>query len=163
MCLYDFLKDNDFAPFPRQHIQSFARQLLGSVACKYPFDALISFDSNYPSLVLHDLHLIHTDLKPENILLVHNDYKTVHVPVPGKVILIQFYFRPSSNYVIVSQRNAPTKAKRILHSTDIRLIDFGSATFENEYHSTVVCTRHYRAPEIILGRFLLRPQSFDIP
>ncbi|KAJ6570181.1 kinase-like domain-containing protein [Mycena vulgaris] len=114
MCLYDFLKDNDFAPFPRQHIQSFARQLLGSVA------------------FLHDLHLIHTDLKPENILLVHNDYKTVHVPVPGK-------------------RNAPPKAKRILHSTDIRLIDFGSATFENEYHSTVVCTRHYRAPEIILG------------
>ncbi|KAJ7039602.1 kinase-like domain-containing protein [Mycena alexandri] len=114
MCLYDFLKDNDFAPFPRQHIQSFARQLLGSVA------------------FLHDLHLIHTDLKPENILLVNNEFKTVHVPVPGK-------------------RNAPPKAKRILQSTDIRLIDFGSATFENEYHSTVVCTRHYRAPEIILG------------
>ena len=38
-------------------------------------------------------------------------------------------------------------------STDIRLIDFGSATFETEYHSTVVSTRHYRAPEIILGTF----------
>ena len=25
------------------------------------------------------------------------------------------------------------------------------ATFEEEYHSTVVSTRHYRAPEIILG------------
>lgn len=35
--------------------------------------------------------------------------------------------------------------------TDIRLIDFGSATFEEEYHSSVVSTRHYRAPEIILG------------
>lgn len=35
MCVYDFLKENDFAPFPRHHIQSFARQLLGSVACKY--------------------------------------------------------------------------------------------------------------------------------
>ena len=33
MCVYDFLKENDFAPFPRDHIQSFARQLLGSVAC----------------------------------------------------------------------------------------------------------------------------------
>ena len=33
MCVYDFLKENDFAPFPRHHIQSFARQLLGSVAC----------------------------------------------------------------------------------------------------------------------------------
>jgi dual-specificity kinase len=36
MCVYDFLKENEFAPFPRQHIQSFARQLLGSVACVLP-------------------------------------------------------------------------------------------------------------------------------
>ncbi|TFK72959.1 CMGC/CLK protein kinase [Pluteus cervinus] len=113
MCVYDFLKENDFAPFPRHHIQDFARQLLGSVA------------------FLHDLHLIHTDLKPENILLVHNDYRIVHVPVPGK--------------------RTVTKPKRLLHSTEIRLIDFGSATFESEYHSSVVSTRHYRAPEIILG------------
>ncbi|KAF8623639.1 hypothetical protein AX17_007339 [Amanita inopinata Kibby_2008] len=114
MCVYDFLKENEFAPFPRRHIQDFARQLLGSVA------------------FLHDLHLIHTDLKPENILLVRNDYKTVPVPIPNK-------------------RNAPPRTKRTLYSTDIRLIDFGSATFEQEYHSTVVSTRHYRAPEIILG------------
>lgn len=43
------------------------------------------------------------------------------------------------------------KNTSILKNTDIRLIDFGSATFENEYHSSVVSTRHYRAPEIILG------------
>ncbi|KIK47405.1 hypothetical protein CY34DRAFT_21422 [Suillus luteus UH-Slu-Lm8-n1] len=114
MCVYDFLKENEFAPFPRNHIQSFAKQLLGSVA------------------FLHDLHLIHTDLKPENILLVRNDYRLAVVPVPGK-------------------RNAPPRTKRMLSSTDIRLIDFGSAIFEEEYHSTVVSTRHYRAPEIILG------------
>ncbi|CEG66931.1 Putative CMGC/CLK protein kinase [Rhizopus microsporus] len=36
-------------------------------------------------------------------------------------------------------------------NTDIRLIDFGSATFEQEYHSAIVSTRHYRAPEIIMG------------
>lgn len=114
MCVYDFLKENEFAPFPRHHIQSFARQLLGSVA------------------FLHELHLVHTDLKPENILLVHNEARFVQVPIPGK-------------------RNAPSRIKRILESTDIRLIDFGSATFEEEYHSSVVSTRHYRAPEIILG------------
>lgn len=56
---------------------------------------------------------------------------------------------------LLSQRNAPSRSKRILESTDIRLIDFGSATFETEYHSTVVSTRHYRAPEIILGAFVL--------
>jgi len=49
-------------------------------------------------------------------------------------------------------QKAGAKSRAILKNTDIRLIDFGSATFENEYHSSVVSTRHYRAPEIILGR-----------
>jgi dual-specificity kinase len=38
----------------------------------------------------------------------------------------------------------------VLLDSEIRLIDFGSATFDDEYHSSVVSTRHYRAPEIIL-------------
>ncbi|KAL9714184.1 serine threonine protein kinase CMGC group [Leucoagaricus gongylophorus] len=70
MCVYDFLKENEFAPFPRHHIQDFARQLLGSVA------------------FLHDLRLIHTDLKPENILLVHNDYEVVQVLSSQKASVI---------------------------------------------------------------------------
>ena len=52
----------------------------------------------------------------------------------------------------VIQRNAHPKAKRILGSTDIRQIGFGSATLE-EYHSAVVSMRHYRAPEFILGNY----------
>jgi len=40
---------------------------------------------------------------------------------------------------------------RRVKCTDVRLIDFGSATFHHEHHSTVVSTRHYRAPEVILG------------
>ena len=39
----------------------------------------------------------------------------------------------------------------MLLDTEIRLIDFGLATFQNEYHSPIVSTRCYRAPEIILG------------
>lgn len=35
--------------------------------------------------------------------------------------------------------------------TAIKLIDFGSATFEAHHHSAVISTRHYRAPEVILG------------
>lgn len=34
LSLFDFLKGNSFVPFPNSHIQSFARQLLTSVACK---------------------------------------------------------------------------------------------------------------------------------
>ena len=43
------------------------------------------------------------------------------------------------------------RQRKVLLDTEIRLIDFGSATFDDEYHSSVVSTRHYRAPEIILG------------
>ncbi|KAF2726078.1 serine/threonine protein kinase [Polychaeton citri CBS 116435] len=86
---------------------------------------------------LHDLHLIHTDLKPENILLLNATYQTFT------------YNRniPSSSQL--TARNA--KFRRVLLGPQINLIDFGSATFDDEYHSSVVSTRHYRAPEIILG------------
>lgn len=90
-----------------------------------------------PSLVLHDLRLIHTDLKPENILLCASEYQTF-----------------TYNRRIPSSTNAtPRQAtqRKVLLDTEIRLIDFGSATFDDEYHSSVVSTRHYRAPEIILG------------
>mmetsp|Transcript_29020 Transcript_29020/g.64016 ORF Transcript_29020/g.64016 Transcript_29020/m.64016 type:complete len:454 (-) Transcript_29020:627-1988(-) len=76
---------------------------------------------------MHELHLVHTDLKPENILLVSLDYT-----------------RSSS---VGSCRSAP----RVPSSAAIKVIDFGSATFEDQYHSSIVSTRHYRAPEVILG------------
>lgn len=45
---------------------------------------------------------------------------------------------------------------RVLKSPEIRLIDFGSTTFDHEHHSTIVQTRHYRAPEVVmeLGKFI---------
>ena len=44
---------------------------------------------------------------------------------------------------------------RLVKNSDIRLIDFGSSTFDDEHHSTVVSTRHYRAPEVILGELAI--------
>lgn len=87
--------------------------------------------------VLHDLNLIHTDLKPENILLVDPAYQTFT------------YNRQIPSSSTSTKRHATQR--RVLLDTEIRLIDFGSATFQDEYHSSVVSTRHYRAPEIILG------------
>lgn len=86
---------------------------------------------------MHDLQLIHTDLKPENILLVDNQYQTFT------------YNRriPSSS----KETERSSRHRKVLLNPDIRLIDFGSATFNDEYHSSVVSTRHYRAPEIILN------------
>ncbi|PWY98128.1 kinase-like protein [Testicularia cyperi] len=107
--VFDFLKENQFKPFPAVHIWQFAKQLLQSVA------------------FLHRLNLVHTDLKPENILLVSSEYS-----------------------VMAASRRSNAKRKHVLNNTEIRLIDFGSATFNEEFHSSVVSTRHYRAPEIIL-------------
>lgn len=81
--------------------------------------------------------MIHTDLKPENILLDSALYQTFT------------YNRRIPSARSTSSRQATQR--RVLLNPDIRLIDFGSATFQDEYHSSVVSTRHYRAPEIILG------------
>ena len=51
----------------------------------------------------------------------------------------------------VSNHSKKSAQTRVLKNTQIRLIDFGSAVFEKEYHSAVVSTRHYRAPEVIFG------------
>jgi len=50
---------------------------------------------------------------------------------------------------------------RRVKCTDVRLIDFGSATFHHEHHSSVVSTRHYRAPEVILGT--IQSQLCNLP
>ncbi len=135
--VFDFLKGNQFVPFPSSQIQSFARQLLTSVACRSNLFTCAGAVTNAVGAVLHDLNLIHTDLKPENILLVGNSYQTFT------------YNRqiPSSS----TQTQRVARQRRVLLDTEIRLIDFGSATFDDEYHSSVVSTRHYRAPEIILN------------
>jgi len=36
-------------------------------------------------------------------------------------------------------------------SDEIKIIDFGGATFADEHHSDIINTRQYRAPEVILG------------
>ncbi|CAG5123293.1 unnamed protein product [Candidula unifasciata] len=85
----------------------------------------ISYQLCYAVNFLHENQLTHTDLKPENILFVNSDFETV--------------FNPKKK-----------RDERRIKNTDIKLIDFGSATFDHEHHSTIVSTRHYRAPEVIL-------------
>lgn len=48
MSVFDFLKSNNFAPFPNSHIQSFARQLFASVACKLLLTFLVHW--NVPNI-----------------------------------------------------------------------------------------------------------------
>ncbi|XP_076173503.1 CDC like kinase darkener of apricot isoform X5 [Ptiloglossa arizonensis] len=93
----------------------------------YPLEHVrhIGYQLCYAVKFLHDNKLTHTDLKPENILFVDSDYEKIY-------------------------NNKKRKEIKRIKRTDIRLIDFGSATFDHEHHSTIVSTRHYRAPEVIL-------------
>jgi len=100
--VFDFLKDNNYEPYPLEHVRQMAYELCYS--CNF----------------LHKNRITHTDLKPENVLFFDSDYE-----------------RRSNNVKYVK-------------NPAIRLIDFGSATFNHEHHSTIVSTRHYRAPEVIL-------------
>uniref|UniRef100_A0A224YJE0 dual-specificity kinase n=1 Tax=Rhipicephalus zambeziensis TaxID=60191 RepID=A0A224YJE0_9ACAR len=93
----------------------------------YPIEQVrhIGYQLCYSVMFLHEKQLTHTDLKPENILFVNSDYD-------------------------ISYNAKKKRDVRRVKDTSIRLIDFGSATFDEEHHSTIVSTRHYRAPEVIL-------------
>mmetsp|Transcript_31358 Transcript_31358/g.37312 ORF Transcript_31358/g.37312 Transcript_31358/m.37312 type:complete len:300 (+) Transcript_31358:499-1398(+) len=84
---------------------------------------------------MHGFGLIHTDLKPENILLTDNRERT---------------------YTSCNERGSDSKKQHQQHqqqvpySTAIKVIDFGGATYDNEKKSSVINTRQYRAPEVIL-------------
>jgi serine/threonine protein kinase len=63
--LYDFLKRQNYQPFPLMCVRDFAKQLLETLE------------------FLHSFRLIHTDLKPENILLLNGrevSYKGRKIP-----------------------------------------------------------------------------------
>ena len=55
------------------------------------------------------------------------------------------------NVLLVNGREVSYKGYSIPECTRIKVIDFGGATYDNEKKSSVVNTRQYRAPEVILG------------
>ncbi|KTF85474.1 hypothetical protein cypCar_00007698 [Cyprinus carpio] len=74
---------------------------------------------------LHKNKLTHTDLKPENILFINSEFDIKYNP-------------------------KMKRDERTLKNPDVKVVDFGNATYEHEHHTSVVSTRHYRAPEVIL-------------
>uniref|UniRef100_A0A7S4SLT8 Protein kinase domain-containing protein n=1 Tax=Alexandrium monilatum TaxID=311494 RepID=A0A7S4SLT8_9DINO len=125
--LYDFLKGNCFRGFWMQDIQSFAQQCMQAL------------------MFLHGhLRMTHTDLKPENILLQSMEPPYVdHFPREAEWL----------------RRNGPSSPSKGQAAGDylrpassrIKLIDFGNATYEDEHHSSIINTRQYRGPEVLLG------------
>ncbi|XP_074557393.1 serine/threonine-protein kinase AFC2-like [Curcuma longa] len=99
----------------------------------FPIDLVREFARQLLECVafMHDMRLIHTDLKPENILLVSPEY----IKLPDSKV----------------SSNKGSHFKMLPKSSAIKVIDFGSTTYDFVNHNYVVSTRHYRAPEVILG------------
>ena len=55
------------------------------------------------------------------------------------------------NILLLNDRESSHKGYNIPDCNRIKVIDFGGATYDNEKKSSVVNTRQYRAPEVILN------------
>ena len=89
--VFDFLKDNNYEPYPLEHVR------------------LMAFELCYAVKFMHDNRLTHTDLKPENILFYDSAFDLLYDSVKKQDF-------------------------RYVKNPEIRLIDFGSATFDHEHH-----------------------------
>jgi len=55
------------------------------------------------------------------------------------------------NVLLVNDREVKYGNQRVPESTRLKLIDFGGACYDSDKKSSVINTRQYRAPEVILG------------
>eukprot|EP00996_Jenningsia_fusiforme_P004176 NODE_497_length_2173_cov_38.969868_g457_i0.p1 GENE.NODE_497_length_2173_cov_38.969868_g457_i0~~NODE_497_length_2173_cov_38.969868_g457_i0.p1 ORF type:complete len:538 (-),score=114.00 NODE_497_length_2173_cov_38.969868_g457_i0:560-2122(-) len=83
--------------------------------------------------IFEALDFLHTEMN-----LIHTDLK------PENILVCE------SGYTHEGRRRVP-------RSYRVRIIDFGGATDEGHSGSSIVSTRHYRAPEVILGSGWMYP------
>ena len=55
------------------------------------------------------------------------------------------------NILLKQQYDFERMTLKEINDLTIKVIDFGSATYDDEYHTQVINTRQYRAPEVLLG------------
>jgi len=135
--LYDFASSNRFVPFGLPQIKQFMLQIVAAVK------------------FMHDSKIIFTDLKPENIVFVGN--RTIRRPIASMEPNLPYAFRYWKEREAEKKHRDRAKVNstaEIPLDTRIKVIDFGSALFADRAHSNqhLVQTRHYRAPEVVLGQ-----------
>jgi len=132
--VYRVLSINKYTPFITKQVQQFAWQIIGAVK------------------FMHDCKIIFTDLKPENLVFIRNKTTFIQISKLEQYLPYAFKFWKERMYK-AGYSNSSIMALEVEVPTDpgIKVIDFGSALFESQWHSHLVQTRHYRAPEVVLG------------
>jgi len=132
--VYGFLSHNKYVPFANLHVKQFSWQMIHAVK------------------FMHNIKIIFTDLKPENIVYVKD--RTRKLPI----LALQEHLPSAFKYWLKRMGSAGYSEKdinklevEIPTDTRLKVIDFGSALFESRWHNHLVQTRHYRAPEVVLG------------
>jgi len=125
MNLFELIKKNGYSGFPLRLVREYTKQILSTLA------------------VLEELKIIHCDLKPENILVdTLWCYRCDGAGDAGAGVDVG-----EDKTEGVSDEACP----RCLHPRPVKVIDFGSACWENEVVHTYVQSRFYRAPEVLLN------------
>ena len=118
--LYEVIQMNNYCGFYLWDIQQIATELIDTL-----------------DFIHTRCGLTHTDIKMENIMLCGDEFQTTSAPIhTGRTMT---YHRP----ILVADQ---TKGRH----KSIRLIDFGNGVFRGKHHSTIINTRQYRSPEVIL-------------
>lgn len=119
--LLDYIQENQYRGFPLHYVRAISAQVLSALA------------------FLHVNSLVHTDLKLENVLFVPGEDVTMEVEVLS--------MRDGN-----SGRSSHKGPERIClpRCPNVKLIDFGGATFNDERKSSIINTRQYRGPEVTL-------------
>jgi len=105
---------------------------------------------------MHKMQLTHTDLKPENILLQFDDlkmnpfrtYQAAKTMDKVDKSPISRFSRSSTRSQSRFTQNQYKNQQMVYepYNDKIKIIDMGGATWDDEYHSSIIQTRQYRSP-----------------
>ncbi|OEH77526.1 cmgc lammer [Cyclospora cayetanensis] len=140
--LYDVLAENKYRGFYMEDIVQVAKQGLTALA------------------FMRDCKLAHTDLKAAGIFQWLGVIRSCSLYSSSSMCACVRY--QPENILLQGEEMYETRPPRPSEEDDnsvpylrpdsmqVKIIDFGSATFEDDYHSSLINTRQYRAPEVIL-------------
>ena len=123
--LLSLIKLNDYIGLPLSIVKIISQQILQGIE------------------FLHSMNLIHTDLKLENILFKSITSKEQLIPI---TVYNHRKKKDATIYIPNLQSNTNTNTPAI----EMKLIDFGGATYDHEHKTTIINTRQYRGPEVTL-------------